>query len=96
MDRKLYMNSLYDYYGELLTKKQKEYFEEYYFRDLSLGEIAINMGVSRNAVYNQLKNTEEKLEFFESVLRLYNRGIKIRRLIRNLDEETIAKIEELI
>ena len=96
MDRKLYMNSLYDYYGELLTKKQKEYFEEYYFRDFSLGEIAINMGVSRNAVYNQLKNTEEKLEFFERVLRLYNREIKIRRLIRNLDEETIAKIEELI
>ena len=33
MDRKLYMNSLYDYYGELLTKKQREYFKEYYFKD---------------------------------------------------------------
>lgn len=96
MDKKIYMNSLYDYYGDLLTDKQKEYFEEYYFKDLSLGEIADNKGVSRNAVYNQIKSTEEKLEFYENTLNLYSKSLKIKKLISDLDCELVSKIEELI
>ena len=96
MDKKIYMNSLYDYYGDLLTDKQKEYFEEYYFKDLSLGEIADNKGVSRNAVYNQIKSAEEKLEFYENTLNLYSKSLKIKKLISDLDCELVSKIEELI
>ena len=55
MDKKLYLVNLYDYYGVLLTEKQQQYFENYYFDDLSLGEIAENDNVSRNAVHGQLK-----------------------------------------
>ncbi|MDE5547316.1 MAG: DNA-binding protein, partial [Anaeroplasmataceae bacterium] len=47
--------SLYDTYGVLLTDKQKNYFERYYFDDLSITEIASNFEVSRNAVFDQLK-----------------------------------------
>ena len=70
MDRKIYFNNLYDYYQDLFTDKQKEYYEAYYFQDLSLAEIAENNGVSRNAVHNQIKIVEEKLEFYESILNI--------------------------
>ena len=45
---------LYDYYGELLSDSQKEYFMDYYFNNLSLGEIADNLEISRNAVHKQI------------------------------------------
>ncbi len=51
MDKKLYLINLYDYYGSLLTDKQQSYFENYYFNDYSLGEIAENDNVSRNEVH---------------------------------------------
>lgn len=96
MDRKIYLNSLYDYYFLLFTEKQREYFEEYYFNDLSLSEIAENNGVSRNAVHGQIKIVEEKLEFYEETLKLYEKANKIRELMKNLDEDLKEKIEELI
>ena len=63
-DRLKYIN-LYDYYGELLTEKQKEYFEDYYFDNLTLAEIAENLEVSRNAVHKQLKETEKNINYEE-------------------------------
>ena len=56
MDRRIYLNNLYDYYKGLFTDKQQEYFEEYYYNNLSLSEIAENNNVIRNAVHNQVKN----------------------------------------
>ena len=38
MDRRIYLNNLYDYYKGLFTEKQQEYFEEYYYNNLSLSE----------------------------------------------------------
>ena len=65
---------LYDYYGELLTSKQQLYFEDYYFNNLSLQEIAENYNISRNAVYNSLKEIEKKLIHYESVLKLQEKS----------------------
>jgi len=74
------INQLYDVYGALLTDKQKEYFELYYFEDLSLQEIAEQYGVSRNAIHTNiksslalLKNYEENLHMIESKNRLLDR-----------------------
>lgn len=96
MDKKIYFNALYDYYKELLTEKQREYFEDYYFQDYSLSEISENENVSRNAVFQQVKNVEEKLTDFEEKLKLYQNGIRIRELIQDMDEEKREKIEKLI
>ena len=87
---------LYDYYGELLTSKQQLYFEDYYFNNLSLQEIADNYEVSRNAVFNSLKEIEKKLDYYEQVLKLYEKGKKIESLIENIDEDLKNKIKELI
>lgn len=94
-DRLRYIN-LYDYYGDLLTEKQKEYFEDYYFNNLTLAEIAENLEISRNAVHKQLKEAEKNLDYFEEVLNLYEKSIKIKEIIKDLDKEIKIKIEELI
>ena len=59
MEEFIYYNNLYDFYGNLLTEKQRQYFEDYYFNNLSLQEIAENYNISRNAVYNSLKEIEK-------------------------------------
>ena len=57
----LEMSLLYDYYGGLLTGKQRQCFDLRYNQDLSLGEIAQVMGVSRQAVSDNLTRTEALL-----------------------------------
>ena len=56
------MNALFEFYSTLLTEKQMNYIELYYGDDLSLGEIAEEYGVSRQAVYDNIKRTEKTLE----------------------------------
>lgn len=76
---------LYDYYGQLLTEKQKTYFEEYYFYDLSFAEIAENYDVSRNAVFDQNKRTVDALINYEKILKLREKMLRIEQL--NIDEK---------
>ena len=96
MDKEIYLSSLYDYYNPLLTDKQKEYFEDYYFNNYSLQEIAENYEVSRNAVHKQLKEIENKLIDYEDKLNLLKRAEEIREIISDLDENIKEQIEELL
>ena len=84
---------LFDYYENLLTDSQKDYFVDYYFNDLSLSEIAENKGVSRNAVSKDLKLTVNKLNNYEEVLKLYKKDKKIRKV---LDEYNNSELKEKI
>ncbi len=52
------MTMLYDFYGELLTERQKEFFDLYYNEDLSLAEIAENYGISRQGVRDVIVRAE--------------------------------------
>ena len=63
MEDRIYLTMLYDIYGDLLTEKERKYFEAYYFDNLSLGEISENMDVSRNAVHKSIKLVIEKLNY---------------------------------
>ncbi len=92
MDKYLYYNELYDYYKDLLTEKQRMYFEDYYFNNLSLGEIGENYDVSRNAVHNQLKIIESKLEEYEKILKLYEKRNKIVEILTNKIDNNIMEI----
>ena len=60
----LHYVELFDYYGELFTDKQKEYFIDYYFNNLTLQEIADNNSVSRNAVHKNIKDILQKLDYY--------------------------------
>lgn len=65
------INALFDFYEPLLTEKQMTYIALYYRDDYSLGEIAENFEVSRQAVYDNIKRTEKILEEYEKKLGLY-------------------------
>ena len=70
LEKKQRVNMPMDCYLELLTPKQKTYLELYYDEDLSLSEIAEEMNVSRNAVFDNLKRAVHLLEDYESKLHL--------------------------
>ena len=91
MDKLVYLNSLYDLYGVLLTDKQQKYFEEYYFNNLSYGEIALKYKISRNACFKQLKNIEEKLEDYEKKLKILYKKNKINVIIKKIGNKKISQ-----
>ncbi|MGI6144811.1 MAG: YlxM family DNA-binding protein [Clostridia bacterium] len=81
----------FDFYGSLLTDKQREIYDLYYQQDLSFGEISKIRSVSREAVYDLLKRTEEALKFYESKLGL----VKKYQLSREISKEIAQKIENI-
>ncbi len=93
MKERLYLISLYDLYGNLLTDKQQTYFEEYYFNNLSLSEMSDLYGVSRSAVGKSLKEIESKLNNYEDKINIYKKLNKVNKLIK--DEELKNKIEDI-
>lgn len=78
---------LFDFYGPLLTNKQQEIYDYYYQQDLSLGEIAENLGVSRQAVYDLLKRSEETLEDAERKLGMLNKYMATCNAIDDMNKE---------
>ncbi|MBM4763959.1 putative DNA-binding protein [Bacillus sp. B15-48] len=80
------MNYLYDFYQALLTPKQQSYMSLYYLDDYSLGEIAEEYGVSRQAVYDNIKRTEAMLEEYEKKLLLLQKFQERKKLILRMKE----------
>jgi predicted DNA-binding protein YlxM (UPF0122 family) len=78
---------LYDFYGELLTTHQKNIYEQYILEDLSLSEIGINQGTSRQAIHDLVRRTERALKDYENKLHLVERFISIK--------DNVSKIEDL-
>ena len=95
MESRNYIIILYDFYNTLFSDKQKLYFEEYYFNNLSLGEISNNYSLSRNAIHKIIKSMVEKLEYYEDKLKLYEKSIELTKIIDTLDKDTKEKISKL-
>ncbi len=93
MDTQIYLSNLYDYYKKLLTDKQQAYFEDYYFDNLTMEEIAENYNVSKNAISKSLIEVKEKLEYYEDSLHLLSNKEKIENV---LTKEEIEKIIDYI
>ena len=84
------MALLFDTYGGMLTDKQRECFDMRYNQDLSLGEIAEMMGVSRQAVNDNLKKTEALLRRMEENIGSVKRDMLIRKAVQEiLDVATV-------
>ncbi|WP_163536769.1 putative DNA-binding protein [Gracilibacillus sp. YIM 98692] len=82
------INYLYDFYQGLLTPKQRNYMEMYYLEDLSLGEISEHFNVSRQAIYDNIRRTEQMLEEYEEKLGLYRKFQKRQELLGYLKQHT--------
>jgi uncharacterized protein len=68
MEKNVEISMLLQIYGKLLTKKQYDFLDNYYNSDLSLSEIGENLGITRQAVRDNLKKGENKLFEFEEKL----------------------------
>lgn len=75
---------LYDYYGDLLTDRQKECFELRYNQDLSLGEIGEELGISRQGVFDNLSRTEALLRNMEEKTGCVRRDLRCRRTVKDV------------
>lgn len=95
MERLIKMGLLYDFYAPLLTEKQRQVAEEYYFHNLSLGEIAEEEKISRQAVHDLLHRTEELLLKYEERLGLY-RSYCERRKVRDRLAGGLSRLGQLL
>ncbi|WP_339784590.1 YlxM family DNA-binding protein [Paenibacillus sp. FSL R7-0313] len=77
------INLLFAFYELLLTEKQQTFLKYYFHDDFSLGEIAAEFEISRQAVYEHIKRAEQVLENYESKLGLLG---KHERRNRNLED----------
>ena len=105
MDTLVYVTLLFDRYGELLTKKQQDVFEDYYHDNLSLREIAEKYDISPQGVRDNLKRSEKLLFGYEDKLSLLkednHRAYQLEQLINEIgelqiEENTKKKIVEKI
>lgn len=83
---------LFDFYGGLLTEKQSRVMSLYYDENYSIIEIAEEMGVSKQAVHENLRKSEKILSEYEDKLGLVGRFIKTDRTIREI-EKTIDELQ---
>lgn len=81
------INVLFDFYGPLLTEKQQTFLKCYFHDDYSLGEIAADFDISRQAVYEHLKRAEQVLEDYEAKLRLAARHHMIQAGLDQLEKQ---------
>ncbi len=98
LDKTLRMNYLFDFYQSLLTPKQRQYMALYYLDDFSLGEIAEEYDVSRQAVYDNIKRTEAMLEEYEQKLGLLRKFEQRSALLAQLQQalKSNATPEEIL
>lgn len=88
---------LYDIYKNLLTEKQREYFEYYFYEDLSLSEISEITGVSKSFVGKTLNKIDYKLKEYETALSIYDLYKSLEKITKNTkDESTKKEIEDII
>ncbi len=85
---------LLDLYGELLTEKQRSLIDQYYNYDLSMQEIAENEGISKQAVYDSLKRSEQSLMKTEEKLKLLERHLAMEEDFKSLYKKLDAICQE--
>jgi len=94
MPKNFEISVLLDYYGSMLTEKQREVVEWYYNEDLSLAEIADHAGITRQGVRDSIKRAEIQLIYCEEKLRLKDRFTKTRETLDEIVRETLCLMEE--
>jgi hypothetical protein len=86
MEQFLYLSTLFDLYGALLTEKQQECLRLHLFEDFSLSEIGEELGISRQAVYDNIHRSEKAMESYEQKLGLAARYHEERQELAKIYE----------
>lgn len=90
-NKPLQMSLLFDFYGDILTEKQREVFDLYYNEDLSLTEIAEHTGITRQGVRDSLVRAEHTLAELEQTLGL----VAKRKARQQTDADLLARLDAL-
>jgi len=97
MDKFLYYNDLFLIYKGLLTEKEQKVFSYYYEENLSMGEIAELLNISRSAIGSKVKTVEKKLDEYENLLKINTKNKKLKEICKSNSLENIKnKIMEII
>ena len=88
---RLETNVLFDIYGQLLTKRQREICSLYYEEDFSYSEIAEELSISRTAVQDSLKKSLTQLQKYENVIHYIEKRKKIIELLEQLNDDKIKE-----
>ncbi len=84
----MHMSALFDFYGPLLTDKQKRCLQMHLYEDFSLSEISAQLGISRQAVYDTLRRSEQIMQQYEDKLglaaRLTNERAELLSILTDL------------
>ncbi len=98
---------LYDFYGELLTKHQKEIYSEYVQNDMSPTEIASDHNITRQAAYDMIRRCNKILEGYEDKLHLLQKFLRTKEMVARINycardileleqqKEVVEKLEEI-
>ena len=95
---------LLDFYGDVLSDRKRNVLDDYYNNDLSLAEIAADLGISRQGVRELMKKAEEELNFYEQKLHLAQRfgeagehaaALRAMAVEHDLPDEVIREIRAL-
>ncbi len=95
IDEMAQQNLLYDFYGELLTSRQRQITELYVEENLSLAEISQELGISRQAVHDALRAGQRALAGYEKKLGLVERYLNMKEAIDVIDERILHMIGTL-
>lgn len=79
---------LFDFYGELLTEHQRKVYEDVVYQDMSLGEIAEELGISRQGVHDLIRRCDRILQGYESKLHLVERFARAKETVRKIERLT--------
>ena len=91
MENNIKFSILLEVYGKLLTEKQYELLDFYYNQDFGLSEIAENLGITRQAVRDNLKKGENNLVDFENKLNLLSKKEKLLKICDEIENSEIRK-----
>ena len=86
LEERVYLSMLYDFYGDVLTDRQKEFYDLYYNEDLSLGEIAENYGITRQGVRDVIVRAEAILTELEDKTGLIRRFEQMRGHLQAIED----------
>lgn len=87
---------LLDFYGDLLTKHQRDILGEYYNEDFSMNEIADNYNISKSAVQDLIKRSLLQLKNYEKVLKLIENNKKLDEIINEMENENNILLNKYI
>lgn len=96
MEKFVVITYLFDFYQNLLTEKQRELLKEYYFEDLSLGELALQHQITRQSAFDTIKKAEQKLLDYEEKLSLFSKYQTQQQMLRHLKDACIAVQEKYV